>query len=396
MSSPLTNPSAPVETRTLHAQPSWVIRTDQVELAVTHLGAHMAGVSFYRGDSAVVAPYYISPWQGEGLDLSAAPVLAPLRGDFFCLPFGGNGTPWRGERHPPHGETAGSAWTLDGAVREGNVTSLNLSLETQVRPGKVRRELQLVDGQNVIYSRTLIEGFAGQTPLAHHATLAAPAKEGALKISSRPFKLGLVCPHVFSQPQNGEYQTLQPAAEFTDLAQVPSLFKGQPDADCSAFPARRGFADFVGTFNDPADNREPDWVAAVNTEENWLWFALKDPAVMPARMYWMENHGRHGSPWKGRNACIGIEDGCMYYDVGLAESVGENAVNRRGIPTCHDLPGNRPFPVYYIQGVVKVPAGFGKVASVNFAADAVEFVATTGQRVSAPVRTAFVYDGRAG
>ena len=58
------------------------------------------------------------------------------------------------------------------------------------------------------------------------------------------------------------------------------------------------------------------------------------------------------------------------------------------------LTGKAPFAVNYIQGVVKVPVGFGKVASVRFLADAVEFTANTGEIVRAPVRSAFVFDGK--
>ena len=95
----------------------------------------------------------------------------------------------------------------------------------------------------------------------------------------RPFRLGLVCPHVFSNPLQREYQALEPGAEFADLARVPAWRKGEPAADCSVFPARRGFADLLGTFADPADAREPDWVTAVNAEEGWLWFALSATVV---------------------------------------------------------------------------------------------------------------------
>lgn len=380
------------DVRTLHGQSCWVLAHGGMELAVTQLGGHMADVRFAGEAGRAIAPYYVSPWQGEE-GTPPAPVLVPLRGDFFCLPFGGNGTPYRGERHPPHGETAGSRWTLEGATQSGALRSLNLSLVTQVRAGRVRRELQLVDGHSAVYSRTFIEGFAGPAPFAHHAILAGSSTDGALRITARPFKLGLTCPHVFSSPLQGEYQSLALGADFQGLAEVPSNFRDQPVADCSSFPARRGFADLIGTFSDPADNREPDWVAAVNAGEGWLWFALKDASVMPGRAYWMENRGRHGSPWNGRNCCIGLEDGCMYFDAGIAESVGENAVNRRGIPTCREFTGEKPFPVYYVQGAVSVPAGFDRVATAKFAADGVEFTSTRGATVTAVVRPGFVFDG---
>lgn len=83
----------------------------------------------------------------------------------------------------------------------------------------------------------------------------------------------------------------------------------------------------------------------------------------------------------------------MYFDAGLAESAGENAVNRRGIPTCRELGGEKPFPVYYVQGAVPVPAGFDRVATAKFAADGVEFTGAGGATVRAAVRPGFVFDG---
>jgi hypothetical protein len=46
-------------------------------------------------------------WENPGIPA----ILQVLRGDFFCLPFGGNTRSFRGENHPPHGETANARWT---------------------------------------------------------------------------------------------------------------------------------------------------------------------------------------------------------------------------------------------------------------------------------------------
>ena len=90
--------------KTIAGQPCWVAANETVELAVTRLGGHMAPVTFYRGTRKPVRPYYISPWQGEGLKIDE-PVLVPLRGDFFCMPFGVGGT-YRGEQYAVHGPPA--------------------------------------------------------------------------------------------------------------------------------------------------------------------------------------------------------------------------------------------------------------------------------------------------
>ncbi len=151
---------------------------------------------------------------------------------------------------------------------------------------------------------------------------------------------------------------------------------------------------WISTFSDPAEAATPDWVTVVNTEAHWLWFAFKNAAVMPARAHWIENHGRHGSPWNGRNACIGLEDGCMYFAAGLAESAGANVVNRRGIPTARELDGRQPFEVLYVQGAIPVPREFGRVAAVRFEPANVVFVDEAGRTVVTPLRTAFVFDGQ--
>ena len=43
---------------------------------------------------------------------------------------------------------------------------------------------------DAIYSHHVIEGFAGKTPLGHHATLAMPDQDGAFRIATSPFKFG--------------------------------------------------------------------------------------------------------------------------------------------------------------------------------------------------------------
>jgi len=315
------SPLPTVEDRLIHSQPSWVIANDEVELAITKLGAHMAPVTFFRTGKRPVRPYYISPWQDENVCVPA-PVLGPLRGDFFCLPFGGNAKSFRGEKHPPHGEACGNPWSLEGCESRGRVVTLKLDFETSARPGRIRRELSLVEGNNVVYSRTLVTGFAGPAPISHHAILAVPQRERTMLCSCSPFWRGCTYPVDFGSPAVGEYQSLAPGKTFRDLAKVPSIFRGRPAEDCTAFPTRPGFCDLVQVFERPAKRKSNclSWVTVVNTEEGWLWFALKDSRQMPGRTFWMENRGRHNPPWNGRNACLGIEDGCMYFDLGLVES----------------------------------------------------------------------------
>jgi hypothetical protein len=378
--------SSGVKERVIRSQRSWVVANDQVELAITRLGGQMAPVTFFRHSTRPVQPYFISPWQDEGLKIGV-PLLVPLRGDFLCLPFGGNAEAFRGERHPAHGECSGSPWRLAGGdARDGTVT-LTLQFAPKVRPGTIQRELSLRAGHNAVYSRTVVEGFTGPTPFSHHAILALPERERALLWSCSPFQFGKTYPGLVGAAALGEYQFLAPDAAFRDLARVPTIFRNQAAADCTAFPARPGFTDLVQLCEKPPARRPktPSWAAAVNTEAEWLWFAFKDPRLMPSRVLWMENRGRHSAPWKGRTTCLGIEDGCMYFDRGLAESCRPNPISRRGIPTCVELRDGAPFEIRYIQGVARVPHGFGRVHEVTFGDGTATFHSRQGCRVTVQV-----------
>lgn len=384
-----------VKSSTIHSQPCALLSTKQVELAVTKLGGHMAPVTFFRDSGKPVRPYYVSPWQDEKATKIPAPVMVPLRGDFFCMPFGGNSDEVGGEKHPPHGEVAGSAWKVAGTKKTGDVTTLTLGIETKARKGKVTKELSLVDGQNVVYSRHTIEGFAGSVPLGHHATLAMPEKEGAVRIATSAIRFGMTCPSLFSDPKNREYQALQPGAKWTDLAKVPAAWKDAPDADLTSLPGRYGHADLVQLANESWEKTNgPAWTTATFADGGFVWFALKDPAVLNSTVFWMENHGRHAHPWNGRNNCLGLEDVTAHFADGLAASIKENALTKGGVETTVKLSAEKPTAVNYIQGVVKIPEGFENVRSVEFAPGEVTFVSTTGKRVTAPVRHEFLRTGK--
>ena len=386
--------AADAPSRSVHSQPSAILATKDVEVAVTTRGGHMAPVTFFRSSDRPVQPYYVSPWQDEAPLPMPAPVLVTLRGDFFCMPFGGNSAEVAGEKHPPHGEIVGELWEVVGTKQAGDVSTLTMEIDTKVRKGRVIKELSLVDGQNAVYSRHTIEGFAGRAPLGHHATLAMPEKEGAVRIATSPIRFGMTCPGVFSDPKQREYQALLPGAKWTDLAKVPVAWKGAADADLTRLPGRYGYADLVQLVNESSEKTGgPAWTTATFSADGYLWFALKDPAVLTTTVFWMENHGRHGHPWNGRNNCLGLEDVTAFFADGLAASVSDNLLSKEGIATAVTLTADKPTTVNYIQGVVRIPEGFENVKTLEFAPGEVTFVATTGQRVTAPVRHEFLATG---
>ena len=344
--------------KTIADQPSWVVRSDRVELAITQLGGHMAPVTFYRNTRKPVRPYYISPWQGEGLKIDE-PVLVPLRGDFFCMPFG-DSPEYRGVSHGVHGETAGRKWTFKSLDKCGRVLHLALTMKTRKLPGKVTKNLRLVDGHNVVYVQHVLEGFSCTTSLAHHATLAVPDTPGSLRVATSPIRFGITSPVPTDNPAEGEYASLQPGQRFKDLSRVPLVWKDPAFDDLSAHPARTGFTDLLGLVNKPG--QAPAWTTATVDELGYLWFSLKDLCGMLA--------------------------------MGLGPSLRKNVLSRAGVKTAMKLSPKSPTAINYIQGAVKVPRGFKKVRSAAFSPGKVTFTSTTGKKVTAPVNHDFLTSGR--
>jgi hypothetical protein len=368
---------------------SWVLANGQVELAVTEKGGHMAPVFFFRDTDKPLQPYYVSPWQGKGVT-TGVPVLDVLRGDFFCMPFGGGET-FRGEKHPAHGETAGSRWEMVGVQREGGVSELTLGMSTRARPGRVTKRLSIMEGHNAIYIRHDLEGYTGRMCVSHHATLAVPEAPGSLLLSTSPTRLCRVAPREALANTGNEYYFLEPGAAFTRLDRVPTIWKRSPFADISTHPVVRGFMDLVAVF--PKPGKTPAWTAVVMPGRGCLWYALRDVELLPQTVFWMSNAGRHGAPWNGVNRCLGVEDGCANFTHGLEASVRQNDLSKAGIPTSISLSPKRARRITHIQGVARIPKGFDRVKSVEFAKRGLVFTSMSGKKADADVRWSFLQTG---
>lgn len=376
--------------RVVLGQPSWTFRSSTVTAHLTRLGGHLAPVSFKLG-ARTVSPFSVSPWAEEQVPAGTPALLRALRGDFFCAPFGGNGTPWRGEKHPPHGEPANANWRLDGVARDrAGRTTLHASLAARVRRGRIDKTITLVDGQAAVYQRHTISGASGPMCPGHHATLKFPDAPGSGVISTSRFVRGQVLPVPFELPENRGYQALQPGARFRALDRVPLLAGGH--ADLSRYPARKGFEDLVMLTADP---RLPfAWTAVTFPRERYVWFALRDPRVLRHTVLWISNGGRHYAPWNGRHqAVMGLEDVTAYFHLGLAESAKPNPISRDGFPTSVELDPKVPTVIPYIMAVAAIPAGFDRVAEIRAAKNGVELVAANGRRVRSAVDLAFLASG---
>ncbi len=356
-------PPAPDEV-SIAGQKSWRIQTPKVEAYVSMTGGHLAPVLFDLGAGRRVQPFSIPPWADETIDPSTPALVRVLRGDFFCLPFGGNEAAFNGESHPPHGESANGDWKLTDFRVKKDRTTIFLSLKTAVRDGRVDKRIVLRPDHTVVYQQHVVYGMTGAMPLGHHANLKFPDKEGAGLISTSRFVKGQVLPVPFESADRKGYSALKPGATFETLASVPTVFGDVTDA--SRYPARRGYEDLLMVATDPSATL--GWTAVVFPQDGWMWFAIKDPKILRNTVMWISNGGRHYAPWNGRHVnVLGLEDVTAYFHLGLKPSVEPNPWSEAGFPTSVALNPDpkKPLVVNYIVGVAPIPAGFDRVTSIT-------------------------------
>ncbi len=372
----------------LFNQPSYTIQSDEVSLAVSEMGGCMAPVTFYRKAKQPITPLAIAPWWNEKIPSDQPNVIKGLRGDFFCMPFGGGVTKYKGRAYPPHGETANRKWRFQNLTRSSSGCSLHLKLNLRIQKGAVQKSLALVNGENAVYVRHRISGLSGPMSYSHHATLQFPDHPGAGRLSFSKYKHAATFYIPLESPEAQTYSILKPNFAIRDLTQVP--LNDGTTTDLTSYPNRRGYEDLAMICADP--DLDFAWSAVTFKKEQYVWFNIKDPKVLASTVLWFTNGGRYAEPWNGRHINVmGMEEGTTFWGDGIEASVKSNALTRRGIKTCHRFSAKKPFDIPCIMGVAKVPHGFKLVKDIQKMNDGnVRIIGNSRLRVDIPLQLGFL------
>ena len=385
-----------MKTKKICGQPCYELKSPNVDLVVTKESGHCAPVTFRCGGKKI-RPYSVVPWAGEPVAKGTDRILKNLRGDFFCLPFGGNTTPIKKLGYGTkkfsfecHGDTANAEWDFEEVVKDKKGALLHLSQTSKKIKGlRVDKRLYVRKGHSIIYDEHTVSGLNAEMPVGHHPTLDFTGK--TVRISAGPFKEGFVNPTPFEDPAMFGYRALKDGARFTSLKKVPTVWG--TDTDLSVYPARRGFEDLVLLINDP--KADFAWLAGVVQKEGWVYFALKDPKVLSGTVLWMSNGGRHYAPWNGRHTNrLGLEDVTSYFAYGWAESIAPNPLKKKGIATSIKFSAKKPTKIRYIMGVAAIPKDFDEVAKIEkIDGERIRMTAVSGATAEVPVCLDFLKEG---
>lgn len=359
--------------RSILGQPSWRLGSDRVQLAISRLGGFIGPVRFAVG-GRTVEPYSIPPWAGRRE--APAGALGALRGDVFCLPFGGNQKAYRGERHPPHGEPFHSQWQFESVAEGESQSRLVLSLPLTIRQGRIEKEITLRSGESVIYQRHRIAGLSGRMSFGYHATLDF-SRLGFGRLSTSRILFGKTQPANFEQPARAGYCSLKPETIFRRLDRVPRA--DGTVADLTGYPVEDGFENLVLLATDPRTKLA--WTAVTFPKQRLVWYSLKDPAELTCTLLWLSNGGRHYAPWNGRHRQrLGLEEVTALPE-GLAEAVRPNDFSRRGVAVCRSFRANQVVTLRSATGVCEVPRGFDRVADIRVSEGRLRLRADSGAEV---------------
>jgi hypothetical protein len=363
-------------------QPSYTLQNSHADLRVSVQGGHLTGGFAVGGKQ--VSPFWTAPWWKEGWREDDPWIVRLLRGDFFCLPFGGNAEPFEGKTYPLHGKTANECWDLVSRDPAAGTLALRMDLE----PGEVVKTIRLEPGAPVIYQSHRVSGLSARMPVGHHPTLWCGEEPGGAIVDMSEPVTGFTLPGHVGVPETQGYALLAAGVEITDRRRVPTVYGGT--ADLGRYPLRRGHEDGVQFICDP--KKEFCFTSVAFPSRGYLYFNLKDPRVLSSTVFWMCDGGRYGAPFSGRaTGVLGAEETTGLFFSGARPSVQPNELQKRGFRTYQEFTAAVPTDVRLIMGIAPIGPGFSGVSDiVRRDGSTVTIRGRGGERIDVPCSVDFL------
>ncbi len=361
----------------------FTVACSDMKVVVNPQGGHLEDVSIGSANGTTIRPLHRAHWRTgennggvpEAFDGTVAPTLQSLAGDFFCAPFGKDdisGT-------PEHGLPANGTWLYEQGVnhQDGGVTAIFRLSET-ILGAKLFKQITLRPGHPVVYQRHKFVGGCGDLSIAHHPMLRI--SQGA-KLSFSKKAFGATPDSAVETDPSRGFSALKYPQEFDSLSRVRLREGGE--VDLTVQPGPSDAEDFLVLAEDK--NSTLGWTAAVLPAAGYVYFAVRDPGVLPFTMVWMSNGGRRYPPFSGRHrGVIGLEEGCTFFGAGSAVSAGRNWLNDRGYKTAVSLNPDGQTIVDFAFGAIPLPAGWTEVTDISAAEEQLVLTASQGEQARVP------------
>jgi hypothetical protein len=314
-------------------------------LTVQRHAAMLAPLTLLLPNGRQVSPMHVAPWAEDPIANELPGILARLRGEWPCVPFGYavndptapadwarlNGAAEPGEE--VHGHSSNHAWTWE----EGDSGNLKLSIGYPDASPVKRLTRTVTPDQNapaVDMTLTIEVKSDCRLPLGLHPTFRLPVAPQAARIEPGPFKEGHTYPG-----------TVEPTAplfaidkSFSSLTSVPLRIGGTFDASRVPLPLE---TEELLQLNGIGS------VALANEAEGYRARLSWNQEHFPSLLLWMSNRGRKAAPWSSRHVALGMEPICSPFGIGPASARADNPMAKSGTRTARDFKAGEVFTTRY-------------------------------------------------
>ncbi|MHA1549000.1 MAG: hypothetical protein ACTSYE_08705 [Alphaproteobacteria bacterium] len=315
--------------------------------AVNALAATIGPAAFVLPDGRQISPFYIAPWLNDPEVRSEGGLMAGLRGEWPCVPFG---FPLPVDGFPPdwlavmdadeqvaevHGFGSNHDWQFDAESNEREIV-MSIAypdgddIERLVRTIRPDPQTAAVDFELQIHARRDCS-----MPISLHGCFRLPISVGEAILEPGKFDKGWTHPGTVEPGAS----LFAPDRKFTDLTQVPGR-DGAP-RNAAQLPLNEKVEELLqlngidGTF------------CLRNEAEGYRMRFTWDAEALPSVLLWYSNYGRSAAPWSSRNLCIGIEPSCSAFGLSPTTSRSHNPLRRAGTPTTVPLSAETPLTISY-------------------------------------------------
>ena len=293
------------------------------DVTVRAIGGMIAPVHFDLGNGHGISPLHVAPWaNAPGNELS--PLMAGLRGEWPCLPFGPARVP---ANLPPgwcarclddcwdHGYCANHIWDLV----ESSGTALSMAIDLPASDSVARLERTIrpdADSPSIEVELVIHPRRDAVIPFALHPTfLVSP--DGVELVGG-----GYSSVHTYPMQAEPGISRLLPDHTAHSLKELSVETGGTLDVTRLPLPFKTEELLQVTNCKPPFILRYPVQHAEILL--NW------DTANLPDALLWISNGGRSHAPWSGTHYALGIEPNNSCFDLSrVATPPGEHPLAKR-------------------------------------------------------------------
>ena len=275
------------------------------EVTVRAIGGMIAPVEFDLGGGRRISPLHVAPWKPEGL----SPLMAGLRGEWPCLPFGPARVPdnlpagWQArtlENGWDHGYCSNHRWEL--VASSDSALSLAIELPEGDPVARLERHIRAQADAPAIEVELVIHPRRDAViPFALHPTFVVP-KEGVEIVGG-----SYAAVHTYPMQAEPGVSRLRPGLVASTLKALPA--EGGTTLDVTRLPLPFKTEELLQV----ADCKPPFVLryAAQDAEVLLDW----DATQLPDALLWISNGGRAHAPWAGTHYALGIEPDNSCFDL---------------------------------------------------------------------------------